>query len=138
MLGGGGYGLQMARGAQSQQQEVNVYSGRHYNTDKRLYERFTQQTGIKVNLLEGKDDELIQRLRSEGTNAKADLLVLGDAARIYRAQQANLYRPIRSRQLNSAVPANLRESQGRWFALTRRARPVIVNAALVKPSLIRT
>jgi len=144
MLGGGGYGLQMARGgqeaqgAQSPPLEVNVYSGRHYNTDKRLYERFTQQTGIKVNLLEGKDDELIQRLRSEGTNAKADLLVLVDAARIYRAQQANLFQPIRSSQLISAVPANLRDSRGRWFALTRRARPVIVNAALIKPSLIRT
>jgi iron(III) transport system substrate-binding protein len=144
MLGGAGQLLTLAQGAQAQTrqgnrpQEVNVYSGRHYNTDKRLYARFTQQTGIKVNLLEGKDDELIQRLRSEGSNAKADVLVLVDAARLYRAQQANLFQPIRSSQLNSAVPANLRDSRGRWYALTRRARPVIVNAALVKPSLIRT
>lgn len=146
VLGGGGQVLALAQGAQSQTQTrtgnqprtVNVYSGRHYNTDKRLYERFTQQTGIKVNLLEGKDDELIQRLRSEGNNAKADVLVLVDAARLYRAQQANLFQPISSSQLNSAVPANLRDTRGRWYALTRRARPVIVNAALVKPSLIRT
>lgn len=144
VLAGGGQLLVLAQGAQSQTRQgnqprqVNVYSGRHYNTDKRLYERFTQQTGIKVNLLEGKDDELIQRLLSEGGNAKADLLVLVDAARLYRAQQANLFQPIRSSQLNNAVPANLRDSRGRWYALTRRARPVIVNAALVQPSLIRT
>ncbi|MBM4456012.1 MAG: iron ABC transporter substrate-binding protein, partial [Verrucomicrobia bacterium] len=62
--------------AQNRPQDVNVYSGRHYNTDKQLYAEFTRRTGIKVNLLEGKDDELIQRLKSEGSKSKADLLVL--------------------------------------------------------------
>jgi iron(III) transport system substrate-binding protein len=124
--------------AQNRPKEVNVYSGRHYNTDKELYAEFTRRTGIKVNLLEGKDDELIQRLRSEGTNSKADLLVLVDAARLHRAQEANLFRPIRSAELSKDVPANLRDPGGRWFALTRRARPVMVNTALVNPKLIRT
>jgi len=119
-------------------QEVNVYSGRHYNTDKALYAEFTRRTGIKVNLLEGKDDELIQRLKSEGSNSKADLLVLVDAARLYRAQEANLFRPIRSTELNKDVPANLRDPGGRWYALTRRARPVMVNPAKVNAALIRT
>ena len=119
-------------------QQGNVYSGRHYNTDKQLYAEFTRRTGIKVNLLEGKDDELIQRLKSEGNNGKADLLVLVDAARLYRAQEENLFRPIRSAQLHQDVPANLRDPGGRWFALTRRARPVMVNTAQVKPNLIRT
>ena len=124
--------------AQNRPQEVNVYSGRHYNTDKQLYSEFTRRTGIKVNLLEGKDDELIQRLKSEGNNSKADLLVLVDAARIYRAQEANLFRSIRSAELNKDVPANLRDPKGQWFALTRRARPVMVNPAIVKPGLIRS
>jgi iron(III) transport system substrate-binding protein len=124
--------------AQNKPEEVNVYSGRHYNTDKELYAAFTRRTGIKVNLLEGKDDELIQRLKSEGANSKADLLVLVDAARIYRAQNDNLFRPIRSPELNKDVPANLRDPGGRWYALTRRARPVMVNTALVNPSLIRS
>jgi iron(III) transport system substrate-binding protein len=124
--------------AQNRPQEVNVYSGRHYNTDKQLYSEFTRRTGIKVNLLEGKDDELIQRLKSEGNNSKADLLVLVDAARIYRAQEANLFRSIRSSELNKDVPANLRDPKGQWFALTRRARPVMVNPAIVKPGLIRS
>jgi iron(III) transport system substrate-binding protein len=124
--------------AQNRPEEVNVYSGRHYNTDKQLYSEFTRRTGIKVNLLEGKDDELIQRLKSEGNNSKADLLVLVDAARIYRAQEANLFRSIRSAELNKDVPANLRDPKGQWFALTRRARPVMVNPAIVKPGLIRS
>ena len=124
--------------AQSRNQVVNVYSGRHYNTDKTLYAAFTRRTGIQVNLLEGKDDELIQRLRSEGNNSKADLLVLVDAARLYRAQEDNLFRPIRSAELNREVPADLRDPGGRWYALTRRARPVMVNPTQVKPGLIRT
>lgn len=62
--------------------EIGVYSGRHYNTDKKLYEQFTARTGIKVKLLEGKDDALIERLRSEGRNSPADVLVLVDAARL--------------------------------------------------------
>lgn len=124
--------------AESRVQEVNVYSGRHYNTDKQLYTEFTRRTGIKVNLLEGKDDELIQRLKSEGSKSKADLLVLVDAARLYRAQKDNLFRPISSTELNKNVPANLRDPGGHWYALTRRARPVMVNTAVVNPRLIRT
>jgi len=124
--------------AQNRPQDVNVYSGRHYNTDKQLYAEFTRRTGIKVNLLEGKDDELIQRLKSEGSKSKADLLVLVDAARIIRAQEADLFRPIRSAELNKDVPSNLRDPQGAWYALTRRARPVMVNPAIVRPGLIRT
>ena len=124
--------------AQNRPQEVNVYSGRHYNTDKQLYAQFTRRTGIKVNLLEGKDDELIQRLRSEGRSSKADLLVLVDAARVYRAQELGLFQSVRSAELNKDVPASLRDPAGRWYALTRRARPVMVNAAVVNPKLIRT
>jgi len=124
--------------AQNRPQDVNVYSGRHYNTDKQLYAEFTRRTGIKVNLLEGKDDELIQRLKSEGSKSKADLLVLVDAARVYRAQELGLFQTVRSAELNKDVPASLRDPAGRWYALTRRARPVMVNPALVKPGLIRT
>lgn len=131
-------GVLVACLAQNRPQEVNVYSGRHYNTDKELYAQFTRRTGIRVNLLEGKDDELIQRLRSEGGNSKADLLVVVDAARVYRAQELGLFQPVRSAALNRDVPASLRDPGDRWFALTRRARPVMVNSAIVNPGLIRT
>lgn len=124
--------------AQSGPKEINVFSGRHYNTDKQLYAQFTRRTGIKVNLLEGNDDALIQRLRSEGSTSKADLLVLVDAARVVRAQELGLFQTVRSSELNRDVPANLRDPGGRWYALTRRARAVMVNPALVRPGLIRT
>ncbi|MCT0248628.1 extracellular solute-binding protein [Synechococcus sp. CS-205] len=118
--------------------EVNIYSGRHYNTDKELYKQFTAETGIKVNLLEGKDDELIVRLKSEGENSPADVLVLVDAARIQRARQEELFQPISSEALNRDVPANLRDPAGSWYALTRRARPIMVNPALVAPSSLNS
>ncbi|MEO1002479.1 MAG: extracellular solute-binding protein [Cyanobacteria bacterium J06638_7] len=124
--------------AQSRNQVVNVYSGRHYNTDKQLYSDFTRRTGIKVNVIEAKDDELIERLTREGANSPADVLIVVDAARIERAENLNLFRPIRSAELNRDVPANLRDPGGQWFALTRRVRPVMVNPAIVSPALIRT
>jgi iron(III) transport system substrate-binding protein len=124
--------------AQSRAQQVNVYSGRHYNTDKELYAQFTRQTGIRVNLIEGKDDEMIERLRREGAKSPADVLITVDAARLQRAKELNLFRPIQSAALSLDVPANLRDPGGQWFALTRRARPVMVNPALVNAKLIRT
>ncbi len=117
-------------------QEVNIYSGRHYNTDKELYKAFTAQTGIQVNLLEGKDDELIVRLENEGDSSPADVLVLVDAARLQRAGEADLFRPIRSEALERDVPSSLRDPSGNWFALTRRARPIMVNSAVVNPDQV--
>ncbi|WP_416238310.1 extracellular solute-binding protein [Synechococcus sp. CCY9202] len=119
-------------------QELGVYSGRHYNTDKELYRSFTEQTGIRVRLLEGKDDALIERVRTEGANSPADVLVLVDAARLDKAAGMDLFQPVSSKQLDRDVPANLRDPQGRWFALTRRVRMVVVNPAMVDPATIRT
>lgn len=124
--------------AQGEGTVVNVYSGRHYNTDKQLYADFTRRTGIEVNVIEGKDDELIERLRREGDKSPADVLVVVDAARIHRAQEMDLFQPISSEALTREVPANLRDADGRWYALTRRARPVMVNTAQVDPNLIRS
>lgn len=118
--------------------EIGVYSGRHYNTDKALYEEFTRRTGIKVKLLEAKDDALIERLRSEGDNSPADVLVLVDAARLDKAADMGLFQPARSAALRRDVPVNLRDSSNRWFGLTRRVRVVIVNPSRVNPSTIRT
>jgi iron(III) transport system substrate-binding protein len=118
--------------------EIGVYSGRHYNTDKELYRAFTARTGIRVRLLEGKDDALIERLRSEGKRSPADVLVLVDAARLDKAADLGLFQPIRSTSLLRDVPVALRDSRQRWFGLTRRLRVVIVNPRLVNPATIRT
>ena len=124
--------------AQAQSQEIGVYSGRHYNTDKQLYQQFTARTGIKVKLLEAKDDALIERVRSEGRNSPADVLVLVDAARLDKAADLGLFRPSRSAALLRDVPLNLRDTKGRWFGLTRRVRVAVVNPKLVNPTLIRS
>lgn len=118
--------------------EIGVYSGRHYNTDKALYQEFTRRTGIRVKLLEAKDDALIERLRSEGKRSPADVLVLVDAARLDKAADMGLFQPARSTSLMRDVPANLRDSKGRWFGLTRRVRLVVVNPKQVNPASIRT
>ena len=125
-------------GAQNKPQEIGVYSARHYNTDKALYQQFTARTGIKVKLLEATDDALIERVRSEGKNTPADVLVLVDAARLDKAANLGLYRPSASASLLRDVPLNLRDGKGRWFGLTRRVRVVIVNPKRVNPASIRT
>jgi iron(III) transport system substrate-binding protein len=124
--------------ASAQSQEIGVYSGRHYNTDKALYQQFTARTGIRIRLLEAKDDALIQRVRSEGPNSPADVLVLVDAARLDQAADLGLFRPSPSATLLRDVPLNLRDSKGRWYGLTRRVRVVIVNPKQVNPASIRT
>lgn len=124
--------------AQSPPTEIGVYSGRHYNTDKELYRQFTALTGIAVKLLEGKDDVLIERLRNEGKRSPADVLVLVDAARLDKASNQGLFRPINSTTLLRDVPVSLRDSKNRWFGLTRRVRVVVVNPKLVNPSSIRS
>jgi len=135
----GGATLALAGTATAQTEtSIGVYSGRHYNTDKQLYDRFTAKTGIKVRLLEGKDDALIERLRTEGQTSPADVLVLVDAARLDKAKSMGLFQPIRSTTLLRDVPVSLRDSGGRWFALTRRVRAVVVNPKQVNPASIRT
>jgi iron(III) transport system substrate-binding protein len=118
--------------------EVNVYSSRHYDTDKSLYQTFTQQTGIKVNIIEGRDDELIERIRTESGNSPADILITVDAGRLWRAQNADILQPIKSKTLEDTVPEYLREPSGLWFGLTKRARVIIYNKAAVKPSELST
>ncbi len=79
---------------------VNVYSARHYDTDMALYEEFTRQTGIKVNLIEGKSDALIERIANEGELSPADVLVTVDAGRLWRAEERGIFQPIKSKILN--------------------------------------
>lgn len=114
-------------------EEVNLYTARHYDSDLPLYEQFTQQTGIKINRIEGNADQLIARMKSEGRNSRADVFVTADAGALWRAQQAGLFQPIASETLNARIPANLREPGGNWYGFARRARVVAYDAAKVKP-----
>ena len=108
-------------------EELNLYSARHYQTDEALYADFTAATGIEINRIEGKDDALIERIRNEGANSPADILITVDAGRLWRADQAGLFQPVSSKVLEDRVPANLRHPDGHWFGFSSRARLIFYN-----------
>ena len=102
--------------------EVNIYSARHYDTDDVLFDTFKERTGITVNRIEGKSDELIARMQAEGENSPADIFMTVDAGRIWRADEAGLLSPVDSEVLDARVPPHLRHPDGHWFGLSQRAR----------------
>jgi len=113
--------------------EVNVYSHRHYEADRELFRRFTEQTGIEVNVVTASADELITRLESEGEASPADVLITVDAGRLHRAKARGLLQPVTSEALEAAVPEHLRDRDGAWWGLTRRARVIAYAPDRVDP-----
>ncbi|WP_443029020.1 Fe(3+) ABC transporter substrate-binding protein [Spirulina sp. CS-785/01] len=118
--------------------EVNLYTSRHYDADEALYENFTEETGIELNLIEGSAEELIERIKSEGENSPADVLITVDVGNLWRAQQAGILQPVESEVLENAIPANFREDEGHWFGLTKRARILVYNKDNVDPENLST
>ncbi len=123
--------------ANSTEKEVKVYSGRHYNTDRSVYKKFADETGIKVRLIEAAGISLIERLKREGKNSQADLILLVDAARITNAAKAGLLQRIESNSLENDVPIGLKDKGKEWYALTRRVRVMVANPKVVDVSKIR-
>ena len=118
--------------AAAQDKELNLYSARHYQTDEALYSGFTRQTGIKINRIEGKEDELIERIRNEGANSPADILITVDAARLANAHELGLFAPVKSKLLESRIPAHLRADD--WFSFSTRARVIVYAKDSVNPA----
>jgi iron(III) transport system substrate-binding protein len=102
--------------------DVNIYSSRHYDNDDKLYAGFEEATGIRVNRIEGEADELIARMKAEGENSPADIVLTVDAGRIWRADEESLLQPIESEYLESRIPAHLRHPDNHWFGFSQRAR----------------
>ncbi|MEL6672933.1 MAG: Fe(3+) ABC transporter substrate-binding protein [Bacteroidota bacterium] len=121
-------------GGETPQQEVNVYSHRHYDTDKELFKRFEDSTGIKVNVVKASADELIQKLEQEGENSIADVLVTVDAGRLFRAKDKGLLQAVSSEVLNQQVPASLRDPEGQWYSVTQRSRVIVYAKDRVDPA----
>lgn len=117
--------------AVAQEKVLNLYSARHYQTDEALYRDFTQQTGIKINRIEGKEDELLERIKNEGANSPADVFLTVDAARLAVAHELGLFSPVSSKQLESRIPAHLRTED--WFSFSTRARVIVYNKRSVNP-----
>ena len=110
-------------------QEVNVYSHRHYDTDKQLFKMFEAKTGIKVNVVKAKASALIKRLSSEGKNSPADVLITVDAGRLFQAKSQDLLQSVNSEYLTKNIPATLRDEDNKWFALTKRSRVAVYATA---------
>ena len=124
-------------GAAAQAQELNLYSARHYSTDEALYADFTKATGIKINRVDADDAGIIARLKAEGAASPADVILLVDAARLWRGEQDGLFLPIKSKLLEDAIPANLRAAPAAdggipWFGFSTRARVVVYDKVRVK------
>jgi iron(III) transport system substrate-binding protein len=120
--------------ALAQDLTLNLYSSRHYQTDEALYGNFVKQTAIKVNRIEAGEDPLIERIKNEGRNSPADVLVTVDAGRLWRAEQAGLFQPVESKVLESRLQAHMRQSNNLWFGFSARARVIVYNKAMVNPA----
>jgi iron(III) transport system substrate-binding protein len=130
--------LGLATLALAQGDVVNVYSARHYESDTALYQAFTDATGIRVNVIEANADELIERIRSEGAQSPADVIITVDAGRLWRAEQAGLLDSVASEVLETAIPESLRHPEGRWFGLAKRARVIVYHKDRVSPEDLST
>lgn len=119
-------------------EEVNVYTHRHYDSDAVLFKQFEAKTGIKVNVVKAKADQLMQRLKAEGKNTPADILMTVDVGRLYKAKTDNIFQAVESEILNSNIPAQFRDSDNKWFGLTKRGRVVVYHKDRVKAADLST
>jgi iron(III) transport system substrate-binding protein len=118
--------------------EVNIYSARKEDLIKPLLDDFSQQTGITVNLVTGKEEALLQRLQSEGANTPADVLLTVDAGRLATAREAGVLQAVQSGTLTARIPATYRDPEGYWYGLSVRARPILYARDRVKPEELST
>jgi len=134
--------LSATASAIAQEQQLNLYSARHYQTDEALYGNFTKTTGIKINRVDADDAGILARLKAEGTASPADVILLVDAARLGKADMDGLFRPIKSTTLEAAIPAQLRAKSSAegttWFGFSTRARIVVYNKIRVKKADVDT
>nr|MBL8456547.1 extracellular solute-binding protein [Zoogloeaceae bacterium] len=118
------------------QGELNIYSARHYQTDEALYAGFTTKTGIKINRIEAKEDELLERIRNEGANSPGDVLITVDASRLAKADEQGVFAPLKSVVLEERIPANLRTDT--WAAFSTRARVIVYNKEALTADQVAT
>jgi iron(III) transport system substrate-binding protein len=116
----------------AQENLLNLYSSRHYQTDEALYANFTKTTGIKLNRIEAGEDPLIERLKNEGASSPADVLVTVDAGRLWRAEQMGLFQSVDSKVLAARLPDHMRTPNNQWFGFSARARVIVYNKAALK------
>ncbi len=119
-------------------QTITLYTTRHYDTDDEIFAKFTEKTGINVEVVKDKGNALIEKLKSEGEDTPADLFYTSDAGNLAHAKSEDLFQPISSEIVKENIPANLRDSDDMWTALTARARVIVYSKDRVDPSELST
>lgn len=126
----------LATSGLAQEQVLNLYSARHYSTDEALYNNFTKATGIKINRVDADDAAILARLKSEGAASPADVILLVDAVRLHKGETEGLFKPVKSKVLEEAIPAQYRSKATgdgtAWFGFSTRARVVVYDKVKVK------
>lgn len=122
----------------NEEEVVNIYTHRHYAADQELFARFTELTGIKVNVVNASADELIQKLELEGANSPADILITVDAGRLHRAEEKGLFQPFESEIIEQNIPTKFRDPENYWTGLTYRARIIAYSKDRVNPEDLST
>lgn len=123
---------------QPQEQVVNIFTARHYEVDDAIYNNFSKNTGIKVNVVKGTAEELIERLKREGTSTEADLFITVDGGILNNAKLAGILQPVKSEVVNQNVPQQLRDKDNEWIGLSSRARVIVYSKDRVKPEQLST
>lgn len=113
-------------------EEVVVYSARNEQLIKPLFDAYTKQTGVNVKFITDKEGPLLERLKAEGANTPADVLITVDAGNLWQAANLDLLRPLQSNVLQSNIPAHLRDPKNQWFGLSVRSRTIFFNNKKVK------
>lgn len=122
----------------AESKEVNLYTARHYDVDDELYKKFEEETGIKVNLIKGEADELLERIKREGDGTQADLFLTADAGRLFRAKEDELLQAVSSDLLDEQIPEKFQDTDQMWYGLTKRARVIVYNKETVTPEELST
>ncbi|RYF36551.1 MAG: extracellular solute-binding protein [Comamonadaceae bacterium] len=126
----------VATSVAAQEQVLNLYSARHYSTDEALYSNFTKATGIRIQRVDADDAGILARLKAEGAASPADVILLVDAARLYKGDVDGLFKPVKSKVLDDAIPAQYRAKASAdgttWYGFSTRARVVVYDKAKVK------
>lgn len=117
----------------AEEKVMNLYTARHYATDEAFYTGFTKLTGIKINRIEGGEDALFERIKAEGTASPADVFLTVDVARLWRAEQAGIFTPVKSAVLSRRIPAHFRDPSNHWFGFSSRARVIAYDRGKVNP-----
>lgn len=125
--------VNLSASVEAQEKAMNLYTARHYATDEAFYSGFTKLTGIKLNRIEGGEDALFERIKAEGAASPADVFLTVDVARLWRAEQAGIFAPLKSEVLTKRIPAHFRDTNNNWFGFSSRARIIAYDRSKVSP-----